>query len=145
MPKITHRAFNGWRRTHTAIQLAGGRILQVFPVKQEFPSVVAWRNSCVGASHFKTEGRRATGAARREAEFGELLSMDYAWLIQGAQRISEDTVQIRFNDTSTGAITRSLNYAEPPVVRREGMLFLDGGKYKPKMSCAHWLSLYLFT
>jgi hypothetical protein len=145
MPKIIHRAYNGWRRTHVAVQLDEKRLLQVFPFKQEFASLVAWRHMCTGASHFKTEGRRPVGTARREAEFGELLSMEYAWLIKGIQRISEDTVQITFNDSSCGTLTRNLNFAEPPVVRREGVLFLDGGKYKPQMSCAHWLSLYLFT
>jgi len=145
MSKITYRAFNGLMRLNTAIELKDGKILQVFPFKQIFDNIVAWKLACISASHFKTTGRRAVGTSRREAEFGELLSTEYTHLITSVQRISEDSLQLTFNDTSTATLTRSLDYSQPPLLNREGVSYLGGDKYKSTMTCAQWILICLFT
>jgi hypothetical protein len=145
MTKITHRAFRGWARISTAVVLPSNTLLQVFPFKQEFATVAEWKKAWPAATRFRTTGL-PTGYSRREAEFGELVHADNSWLITSVQRISEDSVQLTLNDTSKAVITRSLNFAEPPVVSREGVTFIDGTRrYKPDMSCARMLSHYLFT
>ena len=145
MSKISHRAFNGSIPLNTAIELKDGKILQVFPFKQIFDNIIAWKLTCCGASHFKTTGRRAVGTSRREAEFGELLSAEYAHLITSIQRISVDSLQLTFNDTSTATLTRSLDYSQPPLLNREGVSYLGADKYKSTMTCAHWILICLFT
>jgi hypothetical protein len=145
MTKVTHRAFRGWARISTAIVLPSEVLLQVFPFKQEFATVAEWKKAWPAATRFRTTGL-PTGYSRREAEFGEFVHSDNSWLISSVQRIGKDSVRLTLNDGSTAVITRSLNFAEPPVVSREGVTFIDGTRrYKSDMSCARMLSHYLFT
>jgi hypothetical protein len=143
--KITHRAFRGWARISTAVVLPSGALLQVFPFKQEFASLAEWKKALPTATRFRTTGL-PTGSSRREAEFGELLRTDNSWLISNVQRINEGSVRLTLNDTSTVVIARSLHFAEPPIVSREGVTYIDGARfYRPEVSCARMLSHYLFT